>query len=366
MKKVVFCEIAWMKYYSGVTEDDKPMHGGKYIDENGAGGEVLNFFPINHKLYGYVMHYGNELHIERYDKILKSFDEVDDVTVVWVATDGTSSKIVGWYEHATMYRYWQGIYDSSLLGPECHDYNFIANEEDCYLIPEEDRTFVIPRASKAGTGRGMGQSQIWYADSKYAQEEFIPQVLEYLESIKEKTVQFFWTKEDIEKCADDTGITTKELIDKSVQLDEEGGRFGEVLSIINLAVKNDDCFETRRARAEILASAGMYDEAEEDFKQAIYFKEDLFVISDMIYTELMLKNNFLAINLCEKIRKRKDEYEGWPVVANNLAHVYINEGVFDKAIELVNECKNEENASAHKWIEVVEERIKEEKELVSK
>ena len=31
MKKVVFCEIAWMKYYSGVSEDDQPVNGGKYV-----------------------------------------------------------------------------------------------------------------------------------------------------------------------------------------------------------------------------------------------------------------------------------------------------------------------------------------------
>ena len=34
MKKVVFCEIAWMKYYSGVSEDDQPVNGGKYVKEN--------------------------------------------------------------------------------------------------------------------------------------------------------------------------------------------------------------------------------------------------------------------------------------------------------------------------------------------
>ena len=73
MKKVVFCEITWMKYYGGVTENDRPKNGGKYIAENETGGEVYNFAPYNHKCYGYVMHYGEELHIERYDKILKSF-----------------------------------------------------------------------------------------------------------------------------------------------------------------------------------------------------------------------------------------------------------------------------------------------------
>lgn len=30
-KKIVFCNIAWMKKYVGVTDDDKPMNGGKFV-----------------------------------------------------------------------------------------------------------------------------------------------------------------------------------------------------------------------------------------------------------------------------------------------------------------------------------------------
>lgn len=186
MKKVIFCEIAWMKYYAGVNDSDKPMNGGKYIDENGEGGEIFNFTPYNHKCYGYVMHQGAELHIERYDKVLRSFDEVKDVTVVWVASDGKSSKIVGWYERATMYRFWQEYYDIAYSGDYHNYYNFVADEKDCYLIDEKKRSFVVPRASIAGKGRGMGQSQIWYADSQYAQNEFIPKVLEYLDSVRDE------------------------------------------------------------------------------------------------------------------------------------------------------------------------------------
>ena len=48
MKKVVFCEVAWMKYYGGVTEEDQPKNGGKFISENATGGEVYNFAPYNH------------------------------------------------------------------------------------------------------------------------------------------------------------------------------------------------------------------------------------------------------------------------------------------------------------------------------
>ena len=205
MAYYIFCEIAWMKYYCGVTDDDKPINGGKFIDENGEGGEIFNFRPYNHRCYGYVMHQGDEMHLERLDidKALRHSPKIEDVTVIWVATDGSGCRIVGWYEHAVMYRYWQYIYDVD-YGYEKY-YNFEAHEQDCYLIDPADRTFPIPRAKKAGKGKGMGQSQVWYADSEYAQSVFIPKVQKYLDSVRDKCERFWFSWEELSTTAEDKG-----------------------------------------------------------------------------------------------------------------------------------------------------------------
>lgn len=342
MKKVVFCEIAWMKYYAGVFEDDKPMNGGKYIEENEDGGEVFNFTPYNHKCYGYVMHYGDELHIERYDKILKSFDEVRDMTVVWVASDGKSSKIVGWYEHATMFRFWQSYYDSMYSGDRWNNYNFVADEKDCYLIDEKDRTFSVPRAPIAGKGRGMGQSQVWYADSTYAQEEFIPQVLAYFDSIRSKCEPVYFLKEEISKCAEDHGETTEELIKKCIDSSrKENSDLFKTFGYINLAVAKDDCYETRAVRGDLFGQLGWYNEAEEEYKQALYFEQNVATMEALMYVELMLNHSFLAIDLGEKMRVRKDEVENWSGIAANLTYCYIGECEFDAASLLIEECEKD-------------------------
>lgn len=31
--KILFCNIAWMKKYRGVTDHDIPVNGGSYVDE---------------------------------------------------------------------------------------------------------------------------------------------------------------------------------------------------------------------------------------------------------------------------------------------------------------------------------------------
>lgn len=360
MKKIIFCEIAWMKYYAGIYDDDKPMNGGKYIDENGEGGEIFNFVPYNHKCYGYVMHQGDELHIERYDKVLRSFDEVRDMTVVWVASDGDGSKIVGWYEHATMYRFWQGFYDVMCRGDWWNNYNFVADEKDCYLIDEGKRSFVIPRAPIAGKGRGMGQSQVWYADSPYAQNEFIPKVLEYLDSVREECKPIYFSVEEIEKRVEDKGETPEELIAECKRIyADENAPFLDAINCINLAIDKDDCYETRCLKAELLQNLAWYDEAEEEYKQALYYEEKVDGMAPLMYIEIMLNHTFLAIELGEKIRKRKEEDKDWCYTANNLVHLYINEGEIDAAEDLINECKGEKDSSIHKWIEGAEERIKE-------
>ena len=364
MQKVVFCEVAWMKYYAGIYGNDKPMNGGKFIDENGEGGEIYNFFPYNHKCYGYVMHYGDELHIERYDKILKEFDEVRDMTVVWVASDGKSSKIVGWYEHATMYRYWQAYYDIKFAGPIWNEYNFVADEKDCYLIDEKDRLFVIPRAPIAGKGRGMGQSQVWYADSVFAQEEFIPKVLHYLESVKDKTKPIYVSKDKFLKCAEDQGQTVEELIQIVVDsFGSENENISELFEYANLAVAKDDCFQTRDVLGDLYAALGCYNEAEEEYKKALYFKENINTLDKLMYIEMMLNHSFLVIELGEKMHERKDEVENWSLVANNLAFTYIEECEFDLAEALICECENDHDRK-YKWIKDAKNELKEQKKLV--
>lgn len=342
-----------MKNYCGVTENDKPINGGKFINENGAGGEVFNFSPYNHKCYGYVMHYG-EMHIERFDKKLKNSPKVGGVTVVFVASDGIESKIVGWYENATMFRDWQEIY----IAGDYYDYNFLADEKNCYLIEEKKRNFAIPRATQAGKGRGMGRSQVWYAESGYAQSELIPRVREYLDSIKAECKPIYCTKEELSLKAKDKGQTLDELIHAS---DTEQD-FVKSLSYLNLAVAKDDCSHTRGKRGFLFAINHYLDEAEEDYKTALQFEDSLKIMSDLMNVEDELKHYSLAIELGERIRRRKVGFDNWAGCAALLTALYIDEEEYDKAEALMNECELEADGAKHKeWIAELREVLQEKK-----
>lgn len=176
--RIIFCNITYMKNYCG-ADNDIPVNGGKWIAENKDGGEVDNFLDYDGKCYGYFMHYGDILHIERIENTSLSDKVAEDVLVVWVAKPdekNSHSVIVGWYRHADVYRY--------VIDDDCH--NIVAKAENCHLLPVDKRKFIIPRASQNGKGKGMGQSAIWYADSEYAKKEFVPKVVDYISKYEKK------------------------------------------------------------------------------------------------------------------------------------------------------------------------------------
>ena len=41
--KILFCNIAWMNEYKGITEEDEPQGGGAYVREHADAHEKYNF-----------------------------------------------------------------------------------------------------------------------------------------------------------------------------------------------------------------------------------------------------------------------------------------------------------------------------------
>ncbi len=183
--KIIFCNIAYMNQYIGNIEKDIPQGGGKWVDEHKDAHEKWNFLNFNGYCYGFVMQQSNQFHIERVENTSKNSISTEGVTVVWCALNPSGETvIVGWYENATVYRYYQSSM-ATPFGLE-RDYFTKAKSEDCYLLPESKRTYVIGRASVQGTGRGFGQSNLWYADSEYAKENIIPNIIEYLQEHRDE------------------------------------------------------------------------------------------------------------------------------------------------------------------------------------
>ncbi|MBS7306108.1 MAG: hypothetical protein KIG39_05545 [Lachnospiraceae bacterium] len=189
--KILFCKISSMKYYKGVRKNfDEPRNGGSFVIENGYGHEEHNFNPtvIDGEEYclGFVetkttsAQKQNELHIEKISgcELLKKDECVDDVLVVWCATEiNNVTSVVGWYKHATVYR----NYCFEELEDREQYFNIIAKKEDCTLIPFYKRNWHGWCAPVAKVRKfGFGQSMIWYASEEKAQN-YINQLCKYID-----------------------------------------------------------------------------------------------------------------------------------------------------------------------------------------
>lgn len=243
MKKVIFCNITYMNHYVGISDDDKPKYGGSWVAENEDAHEKFNFLDYNGRCYGYCPFKANQINLDRIVGAAYKEEKIDDVLVIWTAKkDELGTRvIVGWYEHATVYRRWQEINTYGFhLQQDFFPYYFTdAAAKDCYLLPEDKRTFIVPNASKEGTGHGMGQSPVWYADSEFARKEFVPKVLEYimkysLSDDENKFINIVFTKEYLEDYYHDENgkKTEKELEELANDLD--GDRLYYLNALLNI------------------------------------------------------------------------------------------------------------------------------------
>ena len=174
-----------MKDYKGV-KNDKPEGGGKWVKEHGSGGEIYNFLPYNGYMYGYVQPArSGSINIEKLGASEQD-EKVEGALVVWTAKRPRyGTVIVGWYDNAIIYRNFNDAPKNSnrLHRKDLMPYNIKAKEENCHRLLPYERNKKIPR------GKGwMGQSNVWYADSK-KHEKFKKEVLDYITDFKKGRIK---------------------------------------------------------------------------------------------------------------------------------------------------------------------------------
>ena len=116
MAKVVFCNIAWMKFYSSITNNDQPKNGGAFVKENNDACESFNFYPYNHYCLGYVRAPGQRLNLARVEDVPDYVNKIDEKTQtqfsaitikineneLYISFRGTDNTLIGWKEDFNM------------------------------------------------------------------------------------------------------------------------------------------------------------------------------------------------------------------------------------------------------------------------
>lgn len=179
MKRILFANIGWMINYQGNTSTDHIKGAGSYIDADKH--EVYNFKKVNGYYYGYVQPAIDTINLKRIDENC-SGDVLDDVLVVWMSPfEGAKSRrIVGWYNHATVYRHIQPDVNGQRGG---YGYFIKAHTRDCVLLPVIERRIMVPKAKNFS-----GQKNVWYADSPDPEvKAFLKEVWNYISNYSSGT-----------------------------------------------------------------------------------------------------------------------------------------------------------------------------------
>ena len=268
--KVLFCNITYMNHYTGNIEADIPQGGGAWVEKHKDAHEKWNFLNVNGNCYGFVQNSYDQFHIERLEGVSTKDESAENAIVVWCALKpNEETVIVGWYENATIYRYYQPS-QGTPFGLQ-RIYFTKANADDCYLLPEEERTYVIGRAAKDGIGKGFGQNNFWYADSEYAQKNIVPDVVAYLEGQKAKRINAtndsFCAPKDL----------AKPLSDEEVQIADElygDGEYAKFLPYGYRFFEHDTCGDSAYFMAISMRELHQYSKAIGWYRKTIEIEGD--------------------------------------------------------------------------------------------
>ena len=173
--RIVFLNIGWMADYQGPRKNDRAKGGHGYLKEH-DGHESYNFKPHRGKFLGYVP--GTfDINIT---KFVGKADFAADMTVVWCAMHPELKRhvIVGWYEHATIFRKLQKGSPWKIDGLTV-EHQIEADAKNVYMVPRELRTFPGPNGPRIGFGRSViyyGNEELWTAVPEFIRSKGLNQV----------------------------------------------------------------------------------------------------------------------------------------------------------------------------------------------
>ena len=179
MQEIIFLNTGWMYDYKGlIGRDSEIKDGGSFVNDEGYGLEIFNFKEIDGEVYGYVQPMG----LNNLNKLGGTSDDeyVEDILIVFTAKyEKGGTYIVEWYKNATFFKEYQETnlkerkFKNEYLG-----YYAKAEAKNVTLLNTDERLAFpsIPRGVKGG----MGQSNVWYADSDLG-KEFAEKVRNYID-----------------------------------------------------------------------------------------------------------------------------------------------------------------------------------------
>ena len=115
----------------------------------------------------------------------------------------------------------------------------------------------------------MGQSNVWYADSEWAKEFYIPKVMEYLNEIRQDCRIVGFTAEERRNATAIPNKTQDELLELASTADNEGDTLRGLQILNQILVQDKGIGHAWVMHGLALEEMLCFDEAIEDYKRAL-------------------------------------------------------------------------------------------------
>jgi hypothetical protein len=156
-----------MSFYRGPQQEDEKPQGGGRFNKDHVGHEAFNFLTVRGRLYGYFQptvktnYDESSISLERIDSNARRKDVIKNVLIVFFARVPRlgGQVIVGWYEGATVHRFFQKPSKAQGKPRKYWHYNLEALASDAVLLPSHVRPSLFN--SKQRSDR-PGQANLFY------------------------------------------------------------------------------------------------------------------------------------------------------------------------------------------------------------
>lgn len=287
--KTILCEIAWMKKYAGVTEDDRPIRCKDHDLNIEKGNECYNFEDYDGYCYGFSDKVDNLIIEECFKDTKENRPYIDGILVVWIAADsGEDKKIVGWYKDARLFRELQE--DESFTDPN-HNlfYLFKARAENSFLLPEEGRNFIVDKSPEADAGR------------------LIAKILEYISGQEGPYANEIYSEEKMSETLHNYVIDYNRLLNQGIKHYEKGQAM-DGLIFFNTARMLNETTEVLLHIADGLMHFKRFSRACEIYERVLESEGDsIDLIEVMVYLSDYMKDRERTLYYCDKLLPLLDQ-----------------------------------------------------------
>lgn len=360
--KVVFFNITWMKRYQGEAHDDQ-LRNDNDSYEHRSPREIFNFKEFQGCCYGNV-YIKERLSLEKYFEDISENDEWSEgFTVIWCAMSADNKmRIIGWYKNADVYQVERYItaYCNNFF---TRKFNTHALVNDCYLIPAEQRHFIIDENYDQAGEMGFENGNVWFMESDYDRNVFLPKVLVYLENYNGDFVPIVFKKDRLNTALAGfyKEVDYYALLNKGIRLFNDQ-YYDESLKYFNTARSVQETAEILFMIGTVYLYLDEYKEAAQLFEECLdqdYEPEStlikLIACNDYCFNRLKtLEYCYMLMRFYEETKNQnqiKIRYNYSCIMCDILAEL----GDYQEALKIANDVLNDNEENRKQMLEFIDE-----------